>query len=252
MSHPSPPPFDPTQPDGRPPFDPTQPTTPFPAPDSAAPAGPYPPAAGYPPPENTGYPPPDYTGYPQPPDSAPPTAPFPPAAGYPGSESAQFPPQPYSGPPGPGYPPPGYPQSGPPGPGYPPPGYPQSGPPGPDYAPPGYPQAGYPQSPGGYPPPPMYQPVLVGHMGPPTSGWSVAAMVLGIVGLLIFWCAWGIPSLLAVIFGHIGLAETKHGRKSGRGMAITGLVLGYIFIGPAILIAIAGGIGSLGLLSSTP
>jgi hypothetical protein len=141
------------------------------------------------------------------PDSAPPTAPFPPQPYSP----------PYSAPPVSGYP-----QS--------PAGYPQS-------------PAGYPQQ--GYPAPPMYQPMVVGHLGPPTSGWAVASMVLGIVGLLLVFCAWGVPSLLAVIFGHIGLAETKRGEKSGQGMAVAGLVLGYILIGPAILIAVLGGLSAV-------
>ncbi|WP_328466014.1 DUF4190 domain-containing protein [Actinoplanes sp. NBC_00393] len=152
------------------------------------------------------------------PDSAPPTQAYSPQPPYPAPDSAPptapFPPQPYSPP-----------YSAPPV-----SGYPQS-------------PAGYPQK--GYPAPPMYQPMVVGHMGPPTSGWAVASMVLGIVGLLLVFCAWGIPSLLAVIFGHIGLAETKRGEKSGQGMAVAGLVLGYILIGPAILIAVLGGLSAV-------
>ncbi|MEU4419314.1 DUF4190 domain-containing protein [Actinoplanes sp. NPDC024001] len=151
------------------------------------------------------------------PDSAPPTQGYPPPQPpYQAPESAPpFPPQPYSPPVS------GYPQS--------PPGYP--------------PQPGYPA-------PPMYQPVVVGRIGPPTSGWAVASMVLGIVGLVLVFCAWGIPSLLAVIFGHIGLSETKRGEKSGGGMAIAGLVMGYILLGPAIILAVMGGLGGLGAMMS--
>lgn len=149
------------------------------------------------------------------PDSAPPTQAYQPQP-YPAPESAPptapFPPQPYS--------------------------------PQPYSAPP---VSGYPQQPG-YPAPPMYQPVMVGRMGPPTSGWAVASMVLGIVGLLLVFCAWGIPSVLAVIFGHIGLVETKRGEKSGQGMAVAGLVLGYILIAPAVLLAVLGGLGGLGAI----
>ena len=54
-------------------------------------------------------------------------------------------------------------------------------------------------------------------------------MVLGI--LWIFW----IGSILAVIFGHIAMSRTKHDRTlGGRGMAIAGVVLGYV--GLALLV----------------
>ena len=73
------------------------------------------------------------------------------------------------------------------------------------------------------PPPPPGAPYV-----PPreagTSGLAVASMVLGILWL------WWIGSVLAVIFGHVALGQISHsnGRLGGRGMAIAGLVLGYI------------------------
>ena len=63
-------------------------------------------------------------------------------------------------------------------------------------------------------------------------------MVLGI--LWIFY----IGSILAVIFGHIAISQTgKDPTLRGRGMAIAGLVLGYIGIGILVLsvLAVAGG-----------
>jgi hypothetical protein len=44
--------------------------------------------------------------------------------------------------------------------------------------------------------------------------------------------------VLAVVFGHLGLNETKLGAKTGRGMAIAGLVLGYVCLVPTVLITI--------------
>ncbi len=72
-----------------------------------------------------------------------------------------------------------------------------------------------------------------------TSGLAVASMVLGIL-----WIYW-VGSLLAVIFGHIALGNIKKsaGLQQGRGMAIAGVVLGWVGIGfllLAILVAIAG------------
>jgi hypothetical protein len=43
-----------------------------------------------------------------------------------------------------------------------------------------------------------------------------------------------------VIFGHIGVSQTRSDRGlSGRGMAIAGLVLGYIVVAFAIYVSIA-------------
>jgi hypothetical protein len=95
-------------------------------------------------------------------------------------------------------------------------GYPASGQPA--Y---GYPAYGYP--PYGYPPAPQR-----------TSGLAVASLVLGLV-----WIYW-IGSILAVIFGHIALAEIKRDpRVGGRGLAIAGVVLGYIGLGVLVLVIVA-------------
>ena len=59
-------------------------------------------------------------------------------------------------------------------------------------------------------------------------------MVLGIVWV------YGVGAILAVIFGHVALRRMARGeRQAGRGMAIAGLVLGYIGIAGLILILIA-------------
>ena len=57
-----------------------------------------------------------------------------------------------------------------------------------------------------------------------TYGLAVASMVLGLLWL--FW----IGSLLALIFGYAALHQIKQsgGRESGRGMAIAGVVLGWL------------------------
>lgn len=63
-----------------------------------------------------------------------------------------------------------------------------------------------------------------------TNGLAVASMVLGIV-----W-AFYIGSILAVIFGHIALKQIDQRGDSGKGMAIAGLVLGYIGVGVCALL----------------
>lgn len=74
---------------------------------------------------------------------------------------------------------------------------------------------------------------LVPSWPPPagTSGYAVAALVLGIAGALLFCTV--IPSLLAIVFGHLALEQTGATGRPGRGQAITGLVLGYVVAVPA-------------------
>jgi hypothetical protein len=59
-----------------------------------------------------------------------------------------------------------------------------------------------------------------------TSGFAVASLVLGIVG----------GSILAIIFGFVALSQIKKRGQQGRGMAIAGVILG--FVGTAVWIAI--------------
>lgn len=68
----------------------------------------------------------------------------------------------------------------------------------------------------------------------PTSGLATASMVLGIVGLAFGWCLFAIPSVLAIIFGHLGMNDTKYNQRAGRGMAVAGLVLGYVALVPML------------------
>jgi len=66
--------------------------------------------------------------------------------------------------------------------------------------------------------------------GPPTNGLAIASMVLGIL-----WVYW-IGSIIAVVLGHIALAQMRRNHDQGRGMAIAGLVLGYIGIGTLLIL----------------
>lgn len=59
---------------------------------------------------------------------------------------------------------------------------------------------------------------------------AIASMVLGIVGVPL--CCLFIPSILAVVFGFIGLNQIKQDTtQRGRGMAIAGIVLGFVVLG---------------------
>jgi peptidyl-prolyl cis-trans isomerase B (cyclophilin B) len=64
----------------------------------------------------------------------------------------------------------------------------------------------------------IQDPALVYRPARATSGLAVAAFVLGV-------CGFGI---VAVIFGHVALADIRKTDKDGRGLALAGLWLGYI------------------------
>lgn len=115
----------------------------------------------------------------------------------------------------------------------PPPGYGQPPPPGygqqPGYgAPPGYGQYG------GYP-----------QQQAPRNGMGVAALVLGILGLITsFILVGGVLGILAIVFGIIGLRRVGRREATSKVMPVFGLVLGS----GALLLAIMFGVvyGMLG------
>jgi hypothetical protein len=74
-----------------------------------------------------------------------------------------------------------------------------------------------------------------------TNGLAIAAMVLGIV-----WVYW-VGSVLALIFGYIAKGQIRNsdGRQGGNGMAIAGIVLGWVGIGTLTLMIVLGVAGVL-------
>jgi hypothetical protein len=90
------------------------------------------------------------------------------------------------------------------------------------------------------PPPP---PPAVAPPYPPvtyvtgTNGLAVASLVAGVM-----WIGW-LGSFLAVIFGHIALGQISRsgGRQQGTGLAIGGLVLGYLGVATLTLVLLVSG-----------
>jgi hypothetical protein len=88
------------------------------------------------------------------------------------------------------------------------------------------------------PPPPAGDPS--GYTYPPpaaassTNGLAIASMVLGILWI------YAIGSVLALVFGYKAKRsiDQSGGRESGRGMAIAGIVLGWIGVVCTTLLAI--------------
>jgi hypothetical protein len=69
-------------------------------------------------------------------------------------------------------------------------------------------------------------------VAPPTNGLAIAALVLGIL-----WVGW-LGSVLAIIFGHVAVSQINGsgGSQGGKGMAIAGLVLGYVGIAVFLIV----------------
>ena len=107
----------------------------------------------------------------------------------------------------PGSTPPPLPPAAPPAWGPPPPTY---GPPPPGYGAPGY-------------GPPGYAPY-----GPPqrrTNGLAIASLCCGIVG-----CFYGVPAILAIVFGFIARSQIRRQPQEGSGMALAGIILGITWL----------------------
>jgi hypothetical protein len=120
------------------------------------------------------------------------------------------------------------------------------------------------QMPPPYQPPPPYPQsyaVPVVPMAAPTNGVATAGGVCGIVAAAISW----IPvinffslvlSILAVALGGVGwkranTLQSETGRPTGRGMAITGVVIGALGLVIALAMIVALG-SALSELSNTP
>ena len=86
--------------------------------------------------------------------------------------------------------------------------------------------------------PPAYQPATYqpaayypapgpGHGAQRTNSWAIASLVLGILWL------WWVGAVLAIVFGLVALREIRgsDGLEGGKGLAISGIVLGSVWCG---------------------
>jgi hypothetical protein len=71
----------------------------------------------------------------------------------------------------------------------------------------------------------------------PRNGFGVAALVLGILALLLSWTIIGgvLLGALALIFGVLGRSRAKRGEATNGGVSVAGIVLGIV----GVVIAIA-------------
>jgi peptidyl-prolyl cis-trans isomerase B (cyclophilin B) len=71
----------------------------------------------------------------------------------------------------------------------------------------------------------MYQPA------PRTNGFAIASFICSLVCI----------NILGIIFGHVALSQIKRTNEGGQGLAIAGLIIGYISLGIVILAVILSG-----------
>jgi hypothetical protein len=117
----------------------------------------------------------------------------------------------------------------------PPPPPPPSGPPPPSYGAP--PPQSYGPYPGGYPPPPQQSP-YGGYAPPPTApqnGLGIASLVTAIIALLTV-VGGVVLGVVAVILGFMGWGKAKRGEATNGGVAVAGIVLGFLSIIEAVAV----------------
>jgi uncharacterized protein DUF4190 len=91
--------------------------------------------------------------------------------------------------------------------------------------------------------------------GTRTNSLAVASLVLGIAS----WCACPIVGgLAAVILGHVARGQIRRTGEGGGGLAIAGLILGYVHLAGAVLVTfiwlvlLGGFLALLGTLGNVP
>ena len=85
---------------------------------------------------------------------------------------------------------------------------------------------------------------------------SIATYGVGLLCLAPLGCISPIMWLIAVITGHIGMKRAKEQGGNGRGMALAGLIMGYLGLGimlalvitAVLMLIITGGLGFLGTI----
>lgn len=75
-------------------------------------------------------------------------------------------------------------------------------------------------------------------MVPPTSGLAVASLICALVGVAGGWCLLGLPCVAAIVLGHLATPATRRGERGGHGLAVAGLILGYVLVVPWIAVSL--------------
>jgi hypothetical protein len=85
-----------------------------------------------------------------------------------------------------------------------------------------------------YQPPQAYQPYPLAR---PTNGLAIAALVCGIAAF-----ATGITCIPAIICGHMARGQIRRTGEQGDGLAVAGLILGYVSVALFVVAVLAIGL----------
>jgi hypothetical protein len=106
-----------------------------------------------------------------------------------------------------------------------------------DTIPAGYPPTGFPRAPGGF-----AYPIGAMPYGAPnrTNGMAIASLVVSICSLTLLTCygAGAIVGLVGAILGHIARRHVRERNENGGGMALAGIICGWISVAIGIVIVI--------------
>ena len=70
---------------------------------------------------------------------------------------------------------------------------------------------------------------------PQTNNLAVASMICGIVQFFGFWLLGTIP---AIVLGHMARKQIRQRNEQGAGMALAGLILGYVGVALTVIVVI--------------
>jgi Domain of unknown function (DUF4190) len=98
-------------------------------------------------------------------------------------------------------------------------------------------------------------PASVFVYGPRTNSAAVASLVLGVISW--FLCPF-IGGILAVVFGHVARGQIRRSGESGGGLAVAGLILGYLHLVAVVvfvfiwLVILGGTLATIGIIGNLP
>ncbi len=112
-----------------------------------------------------------------------------------------------------------------------------------------------PYAPGPHPGSPAPPPYGYGgfgfNTGPGTNGMAIGSLItsIGIVVLTLVTCGFGaVFAPVGAVLGHVALSQIKRTGQEGRGMAVAGVIIGWVLTGLAVLGIVA--FIAIGLTSS--
>lgn len=83
-------------------------------------------------------------------------------------------------------------------------------------------------------PGPQWQPAPPSYPQSASSGMATMSLVLGILGIPLAFCTFGVLSVAAVITGHMALREAHRQGRNAPSSAVWGMVLGYLMVVPGV------------------